>query len=695
MNVLKGLSLLIFSIFFSTFSWANGTTIGDSLRQVLNLLDTRATLVYANKIAAEDHDLALFAYDIAIHKAIMENQPLLLISGYRDKGIFWEDLEKLDSADMYYLKALKQAESSKKDTEIRNLLNDLAIVARKSGRYKMAKEYHFQALENATKNKDNELVEFSWHGLGYLYEMVGDHEQALKYYQQSYDTAEKRKHKNGMMVTLGNLSEVFASDGKKEESLIHIIHGLQLAEINRDTEQLAQLNFIYGDILQQFGQNCEAEDFFLTSIHWSKILKDKSSEAEAFLRLGNLAKQENNLPQAIEFFKKTLLFENLISPQTRSEASLNLGQIALADGNFSKAIHYFKISHNIAKEYKLPNVEIKSSIALHEWYLHQKQPEISLSHLERSQFLRDSISEVLRAQGSAELGFRYDLEKNKRNLEALEIKDSRLRALLVLIFGLVSACALVYMIWLRKKSHLLLTSKNDAIRDQNLRLEESNKLLHQFTYAVAHDLKEPLRSISSFITLLERRHGSHFTGSGIEYMGFVQSGVKRMNALICDLLAFSNISSQRAGQDLVDSKEILQSTLKQMKGVIDSKNTEIIVQNELPKVKINATHLGFIFQNLIQNAIKFNDSDTPVVKINACLQSNKILFSVEDNGIGIDQVYSNKIFDLFNQLHKNKSYEGTGIGLTICKNIVDKYNGQIWFESAQVKGTRFWVSLPI
>jgi light-regulated signal transduction histidine kinase (bacteriophytochrome) len=105
--------------------------------------------------------------------------------------------------------------------------------------------------------------------------------------------------------------------------------------------------------------------------------------------------------------------------------------------------------------------------------------------------------------------------------------------------------------------------------------------------------------------------------------------------------------------------------------------------------------LGFIFQNLIQNAIKFNDSDTPIVKINASFQSDKILFSVEDNGIGIDQVYSNKIFDLFNQLHKNKSYEGTGIGLTVCKNIVDKYNGRIWFESVQVKGTRFWVSLPV
>jgi signal transduction histidine kinase len=695
MNVLKRFILLTFSFVFSTFSWANNSTIGDSLSKVLNLMDTRAVLVYANKIAAEDHDLALFAYDVAIKKAISEDLPLLLISGYRDKGIFWENLEKLDSADIYYLKSLKQAENNDKDEEIRNLLNDLAIVARKDGRYKMAKEYHFQALENATKNHDNELVEFSWHGLGYLYEMVGDHEQSLKYYRQSFETAEKRKHQNGMMVTLGNLAEVFAASGKKEESLIHIKHGLQLAEISRDTEQLAQLNFIYGDILEQFDQICEAEGHFITSIYWSKILKDKGSEAEAYLRLGNLANREHNQPQALESFKKTLLYKNLISPQTRSEASLNLGQIALAMGDFSKAIQYFQSSHNIAKEFKLPNAEIKSSVALHEWYFQQRMPEKSLFYLERSQFLRDSISEVLRAQGSAELGFRYDLEKNKRNLEALEIKDSRLRALLVFIFGLIGACALMYMIWLRKKSNFILTSKNDAIRDQNMRLEESNKLLHQFTYAVAHDLKEPLRSISSFITLLERRHGSHFTGAGIEYMGFVQSGVKRMNALIGDLLAFSNISSQRAGEDFVDSKEILQLVLKQMKGTIDITNSEIIIQNNLPKIKMNSTHLGFIFQNLIQNAIKFNDSINPVIKINASFQSDKILFSVEDNGIGIDQAYSNKIFDLFNQLHKNKSYEGTGIGLTVCKNIVDKYNGQIWFESVQVKGTRFWVSLPV
>jgi signal transduction histidine kinase len=695
MNALKCAILLIFSIFISTNSWANGAIIGDSLRQVLNQLDTRAVLVFANKTAAEDHDLALYAYDIAIQKAVLENQPLLLISSYRDKGIFWEDLGSLDSADIFYQKALKQAEKCQNEVEIRNLFNDLAIVARKDGRYNMAKEYHLQALEKATQNKDEELVEFSWHGLGYLYEMVGDNEQSLKYYRKSFEAAEKRGHQNGMVVTLGNLAEVFAASEKTNEAIIHIKHGLELATINRDSEQLAQSNFIYGDILEQAGQFCTAEEHFLTSIEWSNALHDKISVSEAYIRLGNLAEREHNFPHAIECYNIALQYESLIPPNLMGEACLNLGRIALQTHDFDKANRYFQQSHKIAQDHKLPDLEMKTSLALHDWCFAQKMTEKSLFYLERSQFIRDSTAQVLRAQGSAELSFRYDLEKNKRNLEALEIKDNRIRTLLVLLIGLIGACAMTYMIWMRKKANKILRSKNDSIRDQNQRLEESNKLLHQFTYAVAHDLKEPLRSISSFITLLERRHGSHFTGDGIEYMRFVQTGVKRMNALIGDLLAFSNISSQRAGAELVNSSEVLQNVISQLKNTIEEKNGSVICQNDLPKVKINANHLGFLFQNLIQNALKFNDSERPTVKVNASLQGDKILFSIEDNGIGIEQVYSDKIFDLFNQLHKNKSYTGTGIGLTVCKNIVDKYNGRIWFESAAEKGTRFWVSLPI
>jgi signal transduction histidine kinase len=695
MTALKWLLPILIFNFIPFSSLAENKPNDDSLRIAFNLMDTRSMLVFANKMAAEDHDLAIYAFDAAIIKASKENQNDLLIAAFRDKGFFWEDLGRLDSADTYYTKALKQAEYCKNETELRNLMNDLAIVARKAGKYKIAKEYHLQALDKAQLNHDDELVEFSWHGLGFLYEMVGDHEQALKYYKESFNTAEKRGHQNGMMATLGNLAEVFEANGKPQEALIHIKKALDLAMVARDTEQLAQLNFTYGDILALNGESCAAETYFLTAIRWNKILHDKSAEAEAYLRLGEIALHEKNYPQAVFYFQTAIKNDQLIPARLKCEAYLNLGKVAMLEANSNKALFFLQKSNRIAQEFKLPDLEINTSLALHEWFMQHKQAAQSLGFLERTQFLRDSISEVLRAQGSAELGFRYDLEKNKRNLDAMKVRDSRIRALLALLLGLIGAAALGYVIVIKKRTNQVLTSKNDAIRDQNQRLEDSNKLLHQFTYAVAHDLKEPLRSISGFITLLERRHGSHFTGAGIEYMGFVQTGVKKMNALIGDLLAFSNISSQRAGEEWVNSGDVLTKVLAQMKSNIIEKNSQVICQPNLPKVKINPTHLEFIFQNLIQNAIKFNDTEKPIVRINASYQHDKVLFSVEDNGIGIDQIYSDKIFDLFNQLHKNKSYTGTGIGLTVCKNIVDKYNGRIWFESAVVKGTRFWVSLPV
>lgn len=672
--------------------WAN-YELPDSLRVRLQATAGREVLVFANNIANEDLDAAMFAFGLAHEKAKQANDAALLFAVLRDEGIFWEDQNRLDSAAILFQKAFQVAESQGLAPESRTALNDLAIVSRKLERYRAARDYHSDALARAQKSGDEELVEFSWHGLGFLYEIVGDHAQALQFYRQSYRVAEKRGHQNGMMVTLGNLAEMFASTGQEREALEHAEKGLALALTARDTEQIAQLYFIQADVFEQFGRTAEAMPLFEKCVAWSQLARDWDTEAEAQLRLGQISEKNGDLTSARTHYQACLLRTEFLTANFVADAYLHLGELAKEAPEGSV---FFKRSLAIARENHLPEHEIAATRALSSWYSRHGQAALALPMLERANALQDSLSAVLREKSSGKLAFRYDLEKNARDLEAMEIRANRMRMAWVLLAGLLAVGALAYLVRMRYKTNTELRQRNEAINAQNTRLEESNRYLTQFTYAVAHDLKEPLRGISSFTALLERRFGGQFEGDGLGYMQFVQQGVKRMHALINDLLAFSHISSQRPGSKRVDSKQVLDSVLSTLNKEIRERRGHVEYPDALPPVKMEPSHLGHIFQNIIHNGLKFNDNAEPHVSINAHVENGHVLFSIEDDGIGIEREHGKKVFELFQQLHKNKPYGGTGIGLTVVKNIVDKYNGYIWFEPASESGgTRFWVGLPM
>ena len=252
---------------------------------------------------------------------------------------------------------------------------------------------------------------------------------------------------------------------------------------------------------------------------------------------------------------------------------------------------------------------------------------------------------------------------------------------------------LVYTIQMRGKNLRTLQQKNQEVEIQYRKLEESNEILSQFAYAAAHDLKEPLRSIGSYIGLIQMKHGKILPDDAKEYMKFVNSGVKRMYSLLTDLLDFSQVISQQPGSEEVRPNDILSDVEDNLRSAIETKNAQIVYQPNLPQVKMNRLHMTQLFQNLIGNALKFTDKD-PIVRVEAKEENGNIVMTIEDNGIGIKKEYASKVFVLFQQLNKKEQFDGTGIGLTICKNIVEKYNGKIWFESEENVGTKFYISIP-
>ena len=223
-------------------------------------------------------------------------------------------------------------------------------------------------------------------------------------------------------------------------------------------------------------------------------------------------------------------------------------------------------------------------------------------------------------------------------------------------------------------------------------LERSNSELEQFAYVTSHDLKEPLRMIGSFTKLLEQRFKGQLDEDADNYINYIVDGTNRMQRLLDDLLAYSRISNEVKYEPL-DITEVVDESINNLKIAIDENKVQITV-DPMPKLMANRSQMIQLFQNLIANAIKFQSKRKPVIHVSCEKNADKYYFSVKDNGIGIDNKNQKRIFQMFQRLHTADEYDGTGIGLSITKKIVEQHKGAVWVKSNLEEGSTFYFSIP-
>ena len=232
-----------------------------------------------------------------------------------------------------------------------------------------------------------------------------------------------------------------------------------------------------------------------------------------------------------------------------------------------------------------------------------------------------------------------------------------------------------------------------ALAQRAEELARSNKDLQDFAYVASHDLQEPLRMVSSYTELLAERYRGRLDADADEFVAFITDGVARMQELIRDLLAYSRVSTR--GRDIArtDGEVVLARSLENLRAAI-LESGAVVEHDPLPVVEADSAQLGQVFQNLIGNSIKFRGQVRPAVRVSAQEEGTGHVFSVADNGIGIDPQYSEIIFGLFQRLHTTREYAGTGIGLTLCRKIVERHGGRIWVESKLGEGSVFRFTIP-
>ncbi|MDM8549663.1 ATP-binding protein [Desulfobacterales bacterium HSG2] len=237
-------------------------------------------------------------------------------------------------------------------------------------------------------------------------------------------------------------------------------------------------------------------------------------------------------------------------------------------------------------------------------------------------------------------------------------------------------------------------SLNDRLAETVAELKRSNKELEQFAYVASHDLQEPLRMVISYVNLLERRYKGKLDADADDFIGFATDGALRMRTLINDLLEFSRVGTRREPLKAVKTEDVLTQTLSDLRLTVRESGAEV-TRDTLPTVMADSSQLKQLFQNLISNAIKFRGEAPPRVHMTAEEKNGEWVFSVRDNGIGIAAEYHDQIFVIFKRLHGRTDYPGNGIGLAVCKKIVERHGGRIWMESREGVGTTFYFTIPL
>ncbi|MFX1380656.1 MAG: ATP-binding protein [Promethearchaeota archaeon] len=263
----------------------------------------------------------------------------------------------------------------------------------------------------------------------------------------------------------------------------------------------------------------------------------------------------------------------------------------------------------------------------------------------------------------------------------IELLNNFLRAISLIIIGIVVSSL---------SEHIL--KREDEFNDIMEDLKRSNEDLQQFAYVASHDLQEPLRAIVSFSQLLEDKYYDKINKDGKEFIKFITDGAKNMNTLIKDLLSYSRITTHAKPSKIISIEKILKDALYNLQEAI-KESSAVITYDRMPILKVDKTQFIQLFQNLISNAIKFRREEPPRIHISVKRINEEWLFSVKDNGIGIDSKFFDKLFNIFYRLHTKEEYPGTGIGLPICKKIVQRYNGKIWVESELGKGSTFFFTI--
>ena len=558
--------------------------------------------------------------------------------------------------------------SEKSDNLQAELLSHLSHIYLKRQDYKKLGELSEQLLELSWRLNDPEKEVSALTNLAIVKSIESDYKTAIPLLVEALEKSQKLGFRSTAANCLINIGNIYAHLFNYDEALDRYRTALNdyVDVLSDDTAIAIKLNT--GNIYYASEQYNESLDFFKKAIESALALDKKTLAARACVLISRSYLDLGKMGLAIEHtLKATSLIDNIDKVSWRSINLINQAHIQFLTGDTKGG--YEKALRGIAtaRRFKDDASELRGFKLLSEIFKKGKNYERALrSQMVYSQKQNDYLK-MQRNMHILDFEIRYALGEKERKIEELT-KENRYQALLL--------------------------ERNSQIEKQNEQLRQANEELQQFAYISSHDLKEPLRMIGSFTQIIEQKYASKLGEEPKSYFQFINEGVSRMHGLLDALLQYATIGKIDLELEPVEVQEVINIARTNLTVKIEETDANILC-GEMPTVKAISSFLVQLFQNLISNAIKFRQEESrPIILINAEERTQDWLFSVEDNGIGIAQEHKERIFIIFQRLHKRNKYEGTGIGLAICHKIVSQLMGKIWIESELGKGTTFFFTIP-
>lgn len=582
-----------------------------------------------------------------------------------------------------------------------NLLE--AFEERKKMRDESSVELGLEALQIAREKGQAEMIAKATTALAHFYtDITSEFQKAINvitdgiaYLRDDGDVETKAEYYRRLGLNNDYLGELIKSKEAYDESIRLLQYRKNLSEAGILT--LARSLFNISIIYNSLGLDSLGGDYLQKAFEYFQKVDNKGGIARCYISFGvALHEKKGPIEEILDYYRKAAGIAKEISDDPPFCVAMgNIGIVTAEAGDFKTALeaaaealevaqrsvnkHFlFSLHRQTGRIYQL----MKDYESANRWYEEGEKIFIemggTLDHYEFYRFWAETLAGAGRYQEAYEKLYKFaehNQELHRINKEAA-VTDVMLR------FQLEEG----------KKEQELLKRKNSEIEEYARKLEASNHELNQFAYVASHDMKEPLRMISNYSQLFTRSFSQTLDEQQATYLGYINEGAKRMMNIINDILQLSKINLLDKA-DKVDLNEVL-NDVKQTLGLQIEEKAAFIDAGALPVIYADRLQISQLFQNLISNALKYNDSKKAVVEITYSEKDDHHLFAFADNGIGIDAKYRDKVFIIFQRLHSREQFEGTGIGLAICKKIIDNLKGKIWIEDSHLGGTKFCFTIP-
>ncbi len=566
---------------------------------------------------------------------------------YQQKG-------KIDTAQLILDKAIPEANLLQNDTLLALIYHSIGLNHHFKGSVDLAIDNYHKALQI------NEAIDIPYeavrqlNNIGLLYREEEQYELALDYLKQCIDISKKNGFKRFEYFGVSNIGYVYLTQKKYKEAEEGFQRALDISDQFNDANSLCTANYLMADVKLKRKDFSAAKKYAMTALEIAEKIDYNVGKvfgqrvlAEAYLMEKDYVKARKIINDCIDYVKSNSTY---MYYQDVQDVILRIEE---ETGNYRKALLI--------------------------------QKDISAR--------KDSLAQIKAKEKIANSEYKYQLLKNEQENELLTIKNTSNRrisylataiAVLLLLLGLFALFA-----YLNSKNYN--ATLEEAIHERTKELQESNSELERFTFITAHDLKEPSRNLISYSSLINRSIEKNDTSNIVSYASIISKNATQLYKLIDGILKFSSIKQLDADKiELIDLTLLIREIESLLADTFEKNNVNLHLK-ALPNLKGEKPLMLILFKNLIENAIKFNDKDEKYIEIGSTDSANGQKIYVKDNGIGIEADYADQVFEMFKKLHPKHEYDGSGLGLSICKRIANLHHHNIGIEANELGGTTFFI----